>query len=108
MSYDSPNHFIVRARLSLLATPLGGPSTPRKPQYRPSHNFGDKENLNFFIGFVDWDPPTPIQPGEEREVVIHFFPEPALRPYLVPGRRWWIQEGAFVVGSAELLDAKSL
>lgn len=101
-SAEPTQPFTVRARMHLFA------STARRPQYRPNHNFGDENNRNYFIGFVDWDPPTPIEPGEEREVVVQFFPEPSLRPYLTLGRRWRIQEGASLVGSAELLDVKGL
>lgn len=72
--------------------------------YRPNHNFGDAENRQMDIGYIDFPEGQSLLPGQSREINVTFFFRPELEEVLSPGRRWRIQEGAHLVGYGTVLD----
>ena len=48
---DQP--LLVEAEILLLPTEEGGRHTPVTAKFKPNHNFGDTENLVFYIGQIE-------------------------------------------------------
>jgi translation elongation factor EF-Tu-like GTPase len=94
----------VRALISFLVSHEGGRKTDVRLTYRPLHNFGDPDNREMWFGQICLDAMDKISPGESREVVVQFDPDPALVAQLKPGRTWRIQEGAQLVATAKVIE----
>ena len=90
----------IRASLSLLTSEEGGRSTPATYKFRPNHNFGNSENINFFIGQIDPISTEWIHPGETKDVTVTFMNVRGLKEELYVGRKWRIQMGTLLIGYA--------
>ena len=101
------NSISVKAKLCLLPTSEGGRSNPifGPGSYRPNHNFGKIGNRFMYIGFIEISKEFYLKPGECAEVRVDFLKRwPELVKKLTLGRKWYIQEGAKVVGIATVLE----
>lgn len=98
----------VRAKLSLKSTEEGGRQTGFISGYRPNHVFEYRNGklLNTFIGDIRFEHQKLFMPGETHEVLVRFLFHLPIENYLTIGRKWWIHEGANVIGEAEILDIK--
>jgi hypothetical protein len=96
---------LVRAKIELLPTALGGRSDPvvGGHSYRPIHNFGLASG-DMATGFIDLPVGQNLHPGEDAEVLIAFLYWPGLNGELFVGREWRIQEGPKVVGKGTILE----
>jgi len=101
---DSKEPYLVKGKISLLPSSDGGRKTGIRANYRPNHNFGTVDGREFYIGQIDFDDVDWIQPGESHIVNIRFIPGPGLDELLVPGRKWFIQEGQQLVGNVEMIE----
>lgn len=97
----------VKARIVLLPTAVSGRILPVSGSYRPNHNFGNADNREMVIGFLDFPSGESLSPGEGRELEITFWSQPGLKETVVPGRRWRIQEGPKLVGTGVVLEVLS-
>lgn len=95
----------VRARLHLVASQRGGRAGPIASGYRSHwtfppaiHDEGHDAPLTLENGRGRW-----LQPGEDATVRLHPL-APQLWPTLTPGVLLTMQEGARVVGIAEVLE----
>jgi hypothetical protein len=98
-------HWFVRARLRLLTSQEGGRATPIASGYRSHwtfppevHDEGHDAPLTLEQGPGVW-----LQPGEDATVRLHPL-APDLWPPLSPGLQLTMQEGARVVGVAEIIE----
>lgn len=94
----------VRASLTLLPETLHGRRSDPQVRCRPSHNFGPPEGREFFVGQVEFDSATTIEPGQTREVLVRFIDGPGLQEQLRPGRSWRVQEGLTLVATASVIE----
>jgi translation elongation factor EF-Tu-like GTPase len=94
----------VRALVSFLAPNEGGRSTDVRLTYRPINNFGEPDDRESWFSQICLASTEKISPGETLEVIIQFNAEPALMAKLTPGRTWRIQEGAWLVATATVLE----
>jgi translation elongation factor EF-Tu-like GTPase len=104
MSND--NLITVKAKLRLRTTEEGGRHTWVTTGYRPNHVFeyNKKGNLiGSYIGEITFDKEW-LQPGDEEMVTVRFLPGESIKKYLNVGQKWWIHEGAQLVGEAEILE----
>ena len=106
MDLVSDRPFRVMARISFRRTEDGGRPIPvsGSHSYRPNHNFGDASNHIFYIGQVEIPRGTVVHPGDVVEVVVNFLDARGLSEMLQVGRTWRIQEGAYLVATAEVLE----
>ncbi len=98
----------VLARISVLKTEDGGKLQAFTKNYRPNHNFGSSENIDFFIGQIEVAEGEWIQPGETHDLQITFLNVIGLAEKLQIGNRWRIQEGQKLVAHAEVLSLISV
>jgi elongation factor Tu len=98
----------VRASLTLLTTEEGGRSTPVTNKFRPNHNFGDPDNIHFFIGQIDPIDVEWIHPGETKEVTVTFMNVRWLKEELSVGRKWRIQQATLLIGYAVVNEFLSI
>ncbi|MTB50752.1 hypothetical protein [Lewinella sp. W8] len=104
---DSPFVIRVRAKVRFLPPDEGGRSIPVYDGYRPNHVFeyDDQQNMiEAFMGVIDFNSPEHLELGQEYEVNIRFVMTRGLENHLEAGRKWWMHEGPFLVGEAELLS----
>ncbi len=99
----------VTANLKLLTTKEGGRLSGIASGYRPNHVFeySDGQVLSTYIGEIEFDDSTWIQPGEIRKVTIRFLFVPEIEKYLIVGNKWWIHEGGRLIGEGEILEVLS-
>jgi translation elongation factor EF-Tu-like GTPase len=100
---DGPK-FRVLARVYVIKTEDGGRKTPFMSGYMPNHNFGNAENRSFYVGRIevvgnDW-----VYPGETREIWVEFLYGRNLEKHLAVGNKWRIQEGGWLVATAEVIE----
>lgn len=96
----------VNARLKLYKTEDGGRQTGILSGYRPNHVFeydAKGKAPRTFIGDVIFEGSARIEPGETRDVIVRFLMNQPVEPYLNNNRKWWLQEGAKVIGAVQLL-----
>jgi elongation factor Tu len=103
---DPRPSIVVRAILRLLRTDQGGRRSAVHSGYRPNHNFGGHDDLEFYIGQIDFQSPDTLELGDSREVFVRFISGPGLREKLQVGRSWRIQEGHRLVGEATVLEVE--
>jgi hypothetical protein len=95
----------IRARTRLLHTAQGGRIAPLVAgSYRPNHNFGEADNGEMDMAFIDFAEGETLHPGEEIERDLRFWSRPGLSEVLTPGREWRIQEGPKLVGVGTVLE----
>ena len=92
----------VRAKIKLNLTRKTGIKTG----YRPNHVFeyNDNGNLNTFIGEIQFDKDKTLLPGEEGIVKVRFLFTMPLEKYINIGRQWFIHEGKYKIGEAEIIE----
>jgi hypothetical protein len=97
---------LVKAKFKLYLTEQSGRKTPITTRYGPNHVFEyrDGSMVAAYIGEIRFDEEGQIAPGEEKIVSVNFLREGDIGKYLQVGRKWWIHEGARVVGEAEIID----
>jgi hypothetical protein len=107
MTLSEPSY--IQAKLTLLATADGGRKTGIKTGYRPNHVFEYSAPGSFkttYIGDIQFEPDKTIVPGETAIVIVCFLLVPIvpeLSEYLTIGRKWYLHEGARLIGYAEIL-----
>lgn len=94
----------VRASLTLLPETSRGRRSDSQVRWRPNHNFGPPDGRDFYIGQVEFDDVSTVEPGQTRNVVVRFLDGPGLTEQLVPGRSWRIQEGHVLVATATVIE----
>lgn len=104
---DGP--LMVLAKVSLITTEEGGRHTPivGGNAFRPNHNFGGEENVNFYIGEIDFEKNDTTYPGDERIVTIRFLNVRGLKEMLHIGLIWRIQEGLTLVAKGEIIEVNT-
>lgn len=108
LEYENPNIDLItlQAKLSLKRTKDGGRETGIKSGYRPSHVFEydiKGKILDTFIGDIQFEGDRYIAPGESSEVTVRFLINQPVEKYLDKGRKWWLYEGAKLIGTAEII-----
>ena len=106
LEFESPNRFLpVKARIKLKTEEEGGRTRGIIKGYRPNHVFEyNKEGKleEAFAGDIVFKG-EPIEPGEEREVLVRFLINQPVERYLDKGRVWFLHEGPVCIGHAELI-----
>ena len=98
---------IVKAIVTMKKTEEGGRITGFRSGYRPSHVFempDDVRNLSAFVGDIQFDGQELFEPGETKMVTVRFLKAPPIEKHIVPGQKWFINEGARVLGFGEILE----
>lgn len=106
LEYENPGELIsVRAKLTLRKTEDGGRQNGIVSGYRPNHVFeyNNKELWHTYVGEIVFDLHTTIEPGQCKEVTVRFLMNQPIERYLDKGRKWWLHEGARLVGEAEII-----
>jgi translation elongation factor EF-Tu-like GTPase len=101
---NGKNTVLVLSRVHFLSSDEGGRVGPVTTKYRPNHNFGSEDNRVFYIGELQIQDGSRIQPGESTEVAVVFLNVGDIKNLLTVGRRWRIQEGSKLVAVAEVLS----
>src|SRR5687768_2721084 len=96
--------FRVVARVSVLTTEAGGRSAPFTTGYWPNHNFGPPDGLTFYIGRIEVPDGSWVQPGETRDLVVHFPDTLGLSDLLKVGTTWRLQEATKLVARGYILE----
>tara|TARA_B100000745_G_scaffold282234_1_gene215443 strand:- start:10 stop:339 length:330 start_codon:yes stop_codon:yes gene_type:complete len=99
----SSEPLVVKASLHLLSTKQGGRKVPVTGKFRPNHNFGSRQNTEFYIGEIFFEGGDCMFPGETREVTVRFLYVEGLASRLQPGFKWRIQEGMCLIGEATVI-----
>ena len=87
----------IKARIEMLSAEEGAGHFSIWGSYRPNHNFGDAENRNMDIGFIELGEKR-LSPGDNLETELTIWSRPGLEDVLQPGRKWRIQAGRRLVG----------
>ena len=95
--------FIVEAQISMLPTSESGRKSGITSGYMPNHNFGAPDNREMRIGKITVQNDEWIEPGETKNVVVHFAMPEGYVIDLKPGLVWRIQEGGNHVGNGKIL-----
>ncbi|MBC8109895.1 MAG: hypothetical protein H7Y04_02425 [Verrucomicrobia bacterium] len=93
---------IVKAELTIYPTEQGGRELPIISGYRPNHVFEYSDNgqsVRTFIGDVNFEQAF-FYPGETNEVFVRFLKVKELKPLILIGKTWFLQEGKIKVGKA--------
>lgn len=94
---DEP--ILVEATIHLIQTEKGGRHSGFMKGFRPNHNFGDPQNIHFFIGQIEMKEGEWMHPGETKDLIVTFLNVQGLKEKLVVGRKWNIQEGSKIIGT---------
>lgn len=96
---------LVRAKIELFPTAMGGRSAPvvGGHSYRPNHNFA-LAGGDMATGFIDLSSGQSLLPGDAAEVLIAFWYWSGLDGEIFVGREWRIQESSKVVGKGTILE----
>jgi len=97
---------LIRAEVRLKTSEEGGRKSGFISGYRPNHVFEYNEDGDFlrtFVGDIVFDDQPTIEPGETRSVLVRFLIQQPIEKYLNIGRKWWIHEGARLIGEAEII-----
>lgn len=108
LQYENPNMQLIsiKAKLSLRRTEDGGRQTGIISGYRPNHVFeydSSGQLQNTFIGDIIFDRQSTIEPGETKEVTVRFLINQPIEKHLNKGQKWWLHEGAKLIGEAEVI-----
>ncbi|MBB6501101.1 hypothetical protein [Pedobacter cryoconitis] len=101
----------IKAEIKLKTAEEGGRKTGFISGYRPDHVFEHKEDGNLlqsFIGDIVFEDQSTIEPGETKLVIVRFLLNQSIEKYLYSGRKWWIHEGAHVIGEAEIIQIQDI
>ncbi len=96
----------IKAKLTLKRTEDGGRSSGILSGYRPNHVFEYKDCgqlLITYIGDIVFDEEDDFRPGQTKIVTVRFLAHQRIEKYLDKGRKWWIHEGARLIGEAEII-----
>ena len=97
----------VEAEVTLLPSEESGRKTGITSGYRPNHNFGSAENMDFRIGQITVPQDRWIEPGKSKDVLIKFLMPEDQPISLMSGLTWRIQEGIRHVGNGKILKVIS-
>ncbi len=104
---ETPDLIYVKANLRLYTTEGGGRNGGIQTGYRPNHVFEYQKNGQFeyaYMGDIQFEDREWIMPGESHEVIVRFLSKQPIDDFLNIGRKWWLHEGARVVGEAEMIE----
>lgn len=104
---SNPDIICVKALLKMKSTEAGGRKTGFISGYRPNHVFEYSDAgqlLRTYIGDIQFENQSTIEPGEEKEVTVRFLLDQPIEKYLNPGQRWWIHEGQKQIGEAKIIE----
>ncbi|WP_143270786.1 MULTISPECIES: hypothetical protein [unclassified Azospirillum] len=88
----------VKALIHLFSSEESGKVNPIVGNYRPNHNFFNKNNTNMHIGQINVPEGVSLHPEQQMEILVSFLFNKDLVTEIYPGRQWYIQEGHRVVG----------
>lgn len=96
----------MKAKITMRTTHEGGLQSGFRSGYRPNHVFempGNLKYLRTYIGDILFDGQDLIEPGETKIVTVRFLKVPGIEKYIMPGQKWFINEGARTLGIGEIL-----
>ncbi len=103
---DGPHLIHVKANIRFKTTEEGGRKNGINSGYSPNHVFEYNENgelLDTFVGDIKIKGDRFMELGKEYEAKVRFVFSQRLEKFIEKGRKWWIHEGAKMVGEAEII-----
>lgn len=107
MMNNNNNWIVVEAKIRLKTTAEGGRLTGIKSGYRPNHAFEQPKeikNLHTYIGMIEFEGKEIIELGETKTVKVRFLKNPVVEEFVEVGKKWFIYEGARLVGEGEITN----